>query len=148
MNSTYVYYRDLAAVGSAQETCVVFNGNLLVYNNNTSTEFQRCLVKVIHVPCSKRGLYISTTALYLNTIIRKRVAILDIFRRFSSVLTQVLNREKYNNGFLCLWFRASLICINNCPTTCNTKKSVCYSASSLYMFRVSTWPKLAWSRWK
>ena len=30
--------------------------------------------------------------------------------------------------------------INNCPTRCNTKKSIYYSASSLYMFRVSTTP--------
>jgi len=30
--------------------------------------------------------------------------------------------------------------INNCPTRCNTKQSVYYSASSLYMFRVSTTP--------
>ena len=43
-------------------------------------------------------------------------------------------------GSLCLWFRASLICLNNCPTRCNTKQSVYYSASSLYMFRVSTTP--------
>jgi len=42
--------------------------------------------------------------------------------------------------FLCLWFRASLIYINNCPTRCNTKQSVYYSASSLYVFRVSTTP--------
>jgi len=41
---------------------------------------------------------------------------------------------------LCLWFRASLIYINNCPTKCNTKQSIYYSASSLYMFRVSTTP--------
>ena len=41
---------------------------------------------------------------------------------------------------LCLWFRASLIYINNCPTRCNTKQSVYYSASSLYMFRVLTTP--------
>ena len=41
---------------------------------------------------------------------------------------------------LCLWFRASLICVNNCPTRCNTKQSIYYSASSLYMFRVSTTP--------
>jgi len=38
---------------------------------------------------------------------------------------------------LCLWFLASLF-INNCPTRCNTKQSNYYSASSLYMFRVST----------
>ena len=42
------------------------------------------------------------------------------------------------NDILCLWFRAPLIYINNCPTRCNTKQSTCYSASSLYMFRVST----------
>jgi len=39
---------------------------------------------------------------------------------------------------LCLWFRASLIYINSCPTRCNTKQSIYYPASSLYMFRVST----------
>jgi len=42
--------------------------------------------------------------------------------------------------FICLWFRASLICINNCPMRCNRKQSIYYSASSLYMFRVSTTP--------
>ena len=41
---------------------------------------------------------------------------------------------------LCLWFLASLIYINNCPTRCNTKQSVYYSASSFYMLRVSTTP--------
>ena len=41
---------------------------------------------------------------------------------------------------LYLWFRASLIYINNCPTRCNTKQSIYHSASSLYMFRVSTTP--------
>jgi len=30
--------------------------------------------------------------------------------------------------------------INNCPTRCNTKQSSYYSASSLYMFRVSNTP--------
>jgi len=33
-----------------------------------------------------------------------------------------------------------LVYINNCPTRCNTKQSIYYSASSLYMFRVSTTP--------
>ena len=42
--------------------------------------------------------------------------------------------------FLCLWFRASLLYINNCPTRCNTNQSIYYSESSLYMFRVSTTP--------
>jgi len=45
--------------------------------------------------------------------------------------------------FLCLRFRASLIYINNCPK-CNTKQSIYYSASSLYMFWVPTTP-IIWS---
>jgi len=32
--------------------------------------------------------------------------------------------------------------INNCPTRCNTKQSIYYSASSLYMFRVPTTPTI------
>jgi len=40
----------------------------------------------------------------------------------------------------CLWIRVLLIYINNCPTRCNTKQSIYYSASSLYIFRVSTTP--------
>ena len=62
-------------------------------------------------------------------------------------------------NILCLWFRASLIYINNCPTRCNTKQSIYYSASSLYMFRVSAAPIVRstqncnyslryWSRWR
>jgi len=43
-------------------------------------------------------------------------------------------------AILCLWFRASLIYINNCPTRFNTNQSIYFSASSLYMFRVSTTP--------
>ena len=43
-------------------------------------------------------------------------------------------------SILCLWFRSSLIYIKNCPTRCITKQSIYYSASSLYMFRVSTTP--------
>ena len=46
----------------------------------------------------------------------------------------------YDIWVLCLWFHASLIYINNCPTRCNTKQSIYYSASSRYMFRVSTTP--------
>jgi len=48
--------------------------------------------------------------------------------------------RKTIQAVLCLWFRVSLICINNCPTRCNTKQSIYYSASSLYMFRGSTTP--------
>ena len=49
-----------------------------------------------------------------------------------------LNKPRID--ILCLWFRASLIYTNNCPTRCNKKQSIYYSASSLYMFRVSTTP--------
>jgi len=48
-----------------------------------------------------------------------------------------LVHENISRSILCLWFRASLIYINNCPTRCNTKQSIYYSPSSLYMFRVS-----------
>ena len=38
------------------------------------------------------------------------------------------------------WSMLILLYINNCPTRCNTKQSIYYSASSLYMFRVSITP--------
>ena len=38
------------------------------------------------------------------------------------------------------WLFCASIYINNCPTRCNTKQSIYYFASSLYMFRVSTTP--------
>ena len=46
--------------------------------------------------------------------------------------------SKMPKSILCLWFRTSLIYINTCPTRCNTKQSIYYSTSSLYMFWVST----------
>jgi len=54
----------------------------------------------------------------------------------------IYDKIDQQNQFLCLWFRVSLIYINNCPTRCNTKQSIYYSASSLYMFRVSTTPNI------
>ena len=50
------------------------------------------------------------------------------------------NIIKFWEVILCLWFRASLIYINNCPTRCNTKQSIYYSASSLYMFSGANHP--------
>jgi len=47
---------------------------------------------------------------------------------------------------LCLEFRASLIYINNCPTRWNITQSIYYSASSLYMFRVSNSPIITSTR--
>ena len=32
--------------------------------------------------------------------------------------------------------------VNNCPSRCNTMQSIYYSASSLYMFRLSTTPTI------
>ena len=66
----------------------------------------------------------------------------------STNLTVVLKGILYSGSkiynhlpvMLCLWFRASLICINNCAKRCNTKQSIYYYASSLYTFRVSTTP--------
>jgi len=58
---------------------------------------------------------------------------------FLSILTFLpISITLYFMFILCLWFRASLIYINNCPTRSNTKRSIYYSASSLYMFRVSS----------
>jgi len=71
-----------------------------------------------------------------------------VLRKSNSVLAQGMNphftqqqKEIWQwSNFLCFWFRASLIYINNCPTRCNTKQSIYYSASSLYTFRMSTTP--------
>jgi len=43
-----------------------------------------------------------------------------------------------SESFLCLWFRASQIYVNNWTTRWNTKQSIYYYASSLHMFQVST----------
>jgi len=51
-----------------------------------------------------------------------------------------LQTDRQDMMKLCLWFRASLIYINNCSMRWDTKQSICYSASSLYMFRMSTTP--------
>jgi len=53
-----------------------------------------------------------------------------------------MRRRKDRPCFLCLWFRASLIYINNCPIRCNAKQSFYNYASLLYMFRVSTTPTI------
>jgi len=45
--------------------------------------------------------------------------------------------RRYFTSHLC---NVNMIYSNNCPTGCNTKQTICYSASSLYMFRVSTTP--------
>ena len=50
------------------------------------------------------------------------------------------NQALVQENILCLCFRESLIYINNCPTRCNEKQSIYYSASSFYMFRGSTTP--------
>jgi hypothetical protein len=61
-------------------------------------------------------------------------------RSYGSGLIFWLTGTEISCCILCLWFHTSLVCSNNCPTRCNTKQSIYYSASSLYMFRVSTTP--------
>jgi hypothetical protein len=63
----------------------------------------------------------------------------SIISRFDTELEAASSSEETLH-ILCLWFRASLFYINNCPTRCNTMQSTYYSASSLYMFRVSSTP--------
>jgi len=54
---------------------------------------------------------------------------------FASAFEWYLLEENHAVFFMfCLWFLASLIDINNCPMRYNTKQSIYYSASSLYMF--------------
>jgi hypothetical protein len=62
------------------------------------------------------------------------------FRENRFLYNQMLKVSHTILIILCLWFCASLICINNCPMRCNTKQSIYYTASSLYMFRVPTTP--------
>ena len=52
------------------------------------------------------------------------------------VLCCVLDNIQHKNNYL----ETCCNYINNCPTRCNTKQSIYYSASSLYMFRLSTTP--------
>ena len=64
-------------------------------------------------------------------------------RSYGSGLIFWLTGTEISCCILCLWFHTSLVCSNNCPTRCNTKQSIYYSASSLYMFRVSTAPTIS-----
>ena len=73
---------------------------------------------------------------------RRSVNFNDIFKlRSWALLRQRKSHERifWNN-------------INNFQTRCNTKQSIYYSASPLYMFRVSTTPIIqrgqAWPRWR
>ena len=69
-----------------------------------------------------------------------------MFRHLSAILKEIIQLKKKTAAHIrhldifCLWFRASLIYINTWSTRCNTKQSIYYSASSLYMFRMSTTP--------
>ena len=72
---------------------------------------------------------------------------MQLIRPFCSQTSKLTQRpintwlwSSINGTTLCLWFRASLIYINTCPTRCNTKQFIYYSASSLYTFRVSKTP--------
>jgi len=52
-----------------------------------------------------------------------------------TIFTRVIETMK---GWLAL--KIKLFYINNCPTRCNTNRSIYYSVSSLYLFRVPTTP--------
>ena len=64
----------------------------------------------------------------------------SVDKYFAYGTVYIVTLIKNGRWILCLWFRASLIYINNSPTRWKTKQSIYYSASSLYMFRVSTTP--------
>jgi len=57
--------------------------------------------------------------------------------KYCSLTEPIYSRIQRNYSILYLWFRATLIYINSCPTGWNTKQSIYYSASSFYIFRVS-----------
>ena len=63
----------------------------------------------------------------------------SIISRFDTEF-EAASSSKEALRILCLWFHASLLYINNYPKRCNTKQSSYYSASSLYIIRVSTTP--------
>ena len=67
---------------------------------------------------------------------------LDITRSEVSEVTELKYMRDIRNYTMMENFFEKLarIYINNCPTRCNTKQSIYYSASSLYIFRVPTTP--------
>ena len=75
--------------------------------------------------------------LYFSEVKRNFAMQYVIYNVLWDAVSNVFQKEVL---FLFVWFRASLIYINNCPTRCNPKQSIYYSACSLYMFRVSTTP--------
>jgi len=59
----------------------------------------------------------------VHTVSLRLVVLLICFRVHSLRIVQVTIVFKIM-CFLCLWFRTSLIYINNCPARCNTKQSI------------------------
>jgi len=78
----------------------------------------------------------------------------DTENQDSSLLIQIFNKTTvyilllgcFTSRILCVKIATPVLfniirySINNCPMRCNTKQSIYYSASSLYMFRVSSTP--------
>ena len=89
---------------------------------------------------------VQTTTTNTTTTITNNVSARDLSRSAQTVLLSPFTLRLHTYFriiiviILCLCFRASLIYTNNCPTRCNTKQFVYYSASSLYMFWVTTTP--------
>jgi len=68
---------------------------------------------------------------------RRPVVQVTLYNTMNVVRQAVTNKNLFP---LCLRFRMLLIYVNNCTTRCNRKQSIYCSASSLYVFRVSTTP--------
>jgi len=74
-----------------------------------------------------------TIFVLLWSLTLSHLVFVNVINFTSQTATNLRNRQVVLQKFL--WF-----CINDCPKRCNTKQSIYYSASSLYMFRVSTTP--------
>ena len=77
--------------------------------------------------------YVSYTLFHKRHLFRERI--IEYKMRVFLFSLQILSEI-----FLILRRIQGGVYINNCPTRCNTKRSIYYCASSLYMFRVSTTP--------
>jgi len=83
---------------------------------------------------------IAGTAVFYTTAINTQSGLSRVIYIYIYIFFFCILKVTYSVLFLRLWFRTSLIYIKNCPTRCNTKQSIYYYASSLYMFWVSTTP--------
>ena len=83
-------------------------------------------------------IYIYIRQFIVGFVVRGKI----INRHFSKIAVNIATTLIFSEVITCSNVKISYIksYINNCPTRCNTKQSIYYSASSLYMIRVSTTP--------